>query len=693
MKGGFPLLVHSGHAPYTPMSDPRRGLALQCARGAQPFWGGGGGWHDARLCCGLQPAAPIGLSPRTLPHPLGPFPLQPAAPIGLSPLTLPHPLGPFPLQPAAPIGLSPLTLPHPLGPFPLQPAAPIGLSPLTLPHPLGPFPLQPAAPIGLSPLTLPHPLGPFPLQPAAPIGLSPRTLPRPLGPFPLQPAAPIGLSPLTLPHPLGPFPLQPAAPIGLSPLTLPHPLGPFPLQPASPIGLSPLTLPHPLGPFPLQPAAPIGPSLPPHRPFLCLRHLSLGARRPEEILLRCLRRRKEPPSVGEGVECRKLTGLALGYGDAFGGGAGGGGVGREPPSPSLPSSDSLHRPPGTPTVYHDCTLQLKSKTRTTTLFGGGGALLHDATTGLHAPTLHSDNTTLFGGSLVQRSTATQLFNGAPLSHSVFLCPCWGTTRDSQRASSGSLRTTEAFTGSNRPRSPTNRLVSASQRFAMFPVGEFSRQKSSTECEGEGRGCGKMGEMGKLSQIVPFLYDFLPFPINFTRFLYISQNVFLAISHNSPISPHFPKPLRLIGQFGCGQRGSLRRPPRRTRNHRGNHPGSTGQSTWVKTPALPSPMALPLHPPPSSVRTRHGAVKPGKSGGSVGTTSRGEGRGSGAVKIGRAVRGRAQGGERPMGAAGCRGKGPKGRGRVSGERPMGAAGCRPQHNRASCQPPPPPPRDA
>ena len=66
---------------------------------------------------------------------------------------------------------------------------------------------------------------------------------------------------------------------------------------------------------------------------------------------------------------------------------------------------------------------------------------------------------------------------------------------------------------------------------------------------------------------------LLFPINFTHFSYISQNVLLVISHNSPsfsispqfpqfpsISPHFPplfhlphtmKPLRLVGQFGCG----------------------------------------------------------------------------------------------------------------------------------------------
>ena len=97
------------------------------------------------------------------------------------------------------------------------------------------------------------------------------------------------------------------------------------------------------------------------------------------------------------------------------------------------------------------------------------------------------------------------------------------------------------------------------------------------------------------------------------------------------------------------------------------------------------------PLPSSVQTRHGAVKPGKSGGSVGTTSQGEGRGSREGKIGQGGRGRTQGGERPMGTAPCGGNRFKGRGRVSSKRPIGAAGCRRQHNRASCQPPLPAPR--
>ena len=57
-----------------------------------------------------------------------------------------------------------------------------------------------------------------------------------------------------------------------------------------------------------------------------------------------------------------------------------------------------------------------------------------------------------------------------------------------------------------------------------------------------------------------------------------------------------------------------------------------------------------------------------------------------VRIGQAGRGRAQGGERPIGATAYGGKGLKGRAAVSGERPIGAASCRQAHNQASCQPP-------
>ena len=57
--------------------------------------GGGWDWHDAGLCCCLQLAAPLGLSPLTAALPLNPFPLQAAAPIGLSPpCALPLPAWP-----------------------------------------------------------------------------------------------------------------------------------------------------------------------------------------------------------------------------------------------------------------------------------------------------------------------------------------------------------------------------------------------------------------------------------------------------------------------------------------------------------------------------------------------------------------------------------------------------------------------
>ena len=64
---------------------------------------------------------------------------------------------------------------------------------------------------------------------------------------------------------------------------------------------------------------------------------------------------------------------------------------------------------------------------------------------------------------------------------------------------------------------------------------------------------------------------------------------------------------------------------------------------------------------------------------------GKGRVSREVRIGQAGRGRAQGGDRPMGAAAYGGKGFKGRAAVSGERPMGASSCRQQHDEVSCHP--------
>ena len=115
---------------------------------------------------------------------------------------------------------------------------------------------------------------------------------------------------------------------------------------------------------------------------------------------------------------------------------------------------------------------------------------------------------------------------------------------------------------------------------------------------------------------------------------------------------------------------------------------------------------------SSMWTRPGAVKQGKSGDSVGTTDPGKGKGrsgerpmgttayggkgQGKGKASREGRtglggGRAQGGERPMGTAADGGKGSEGRA-ANGDRPIGAARRRrEQHTKATCQPPPPPPR--
>ena len=69
--------------------------------------GGEVGWHDAWLCCCLQRAAPVGLSPLTaaLFFPWDPFPPQAVVPIGLPPpsalplLTLAFPCEGVPTEP------------------------------------------------------------------------------------------------------------------------------------------------------------------------------------------------------------------------------------------------------------------------------------------------------------------------------------------------------------------------------------------------------------------------------------------------------------------------------------------------------------------------------------------------------------------------------------------------------------------
>ena len=114
--------------------------------------------------------------------------------------------------------------------------------------------------------------------------------------------------------------------------------------------------------------------------------------------------------------------------------------------------------------------------------------------------------------------------------------------------------------------------------------------------------------------------------------------------------------------------------------------------------------------PSSAWTRRREVKQGKSGGSVGTTDQGKGKGRSVVRpmgtvayrgkgqgkgkgrgegrLGQGGRGRSKGGEKLMGTTAYGGKGSKGRA-ANGDRPVGAASCRRDHHTmASCQTPPP-----
>ena len=115
------------------------------------------------------------------------------------------------------------------------------------------------------------------------------------------------------------------------------------------------------------------------------------------------------------------------------------------------------------------------------------------------------------------------------------------------------------------------------------------------------------------------------------------------------------------------------------------------------------------PPPPRAWTRRREVKQGKSGGSVGTTDQGNGKGRSAVRpmgtvayrgkgqgkgkgrgegrLGQGGRGRSKGGEKPKGTTAYGGKGSKGRA-ANGDRPVGAASCRRDHHTmASCQNPP------
>ena len=144
-------------------------------------------------------------------------------------------------------------------------------------------------------------------------------------------------------------------------------------------------------------------------------------------------------------------------------------------------------------------------------------------------------------------------------------------------------------------------------------------------------------MGNLSQIAELFSDFSRFPTNFTHFFYTPHNVFLAISHHSPNSPipphftsfppilpfppffftsaaswlfrlritpmpailppfpqlsHFPEPLRLAGEFSCGQRGCLYLSKCACNRGRVVREGAVGLRSLYATPSAPPfPMAV------------------------------------------------------------------------------------------------------
>ena len=119
--------------------------------------------------------------------------------------------------------------------------------------------------------------------------------------------------------------------------------------------------------------------------------------------------------------------------------------------------------------------------------------------------------------------------------------------------------------------------------------------------------GVMGleRLGKLSKLSHFSPIFLLFSINFTHFLYISQNVFLAISDNSPfppISPHF----RPFSQAPAARRPTRQRPtqqpafrgPAIPERQSGKAQCSRGPEHYL--PAPHSPHSLPAPPQTPSI---------------------------------------------------------------------------------------------
>ena len=131
-------------------------------------------------------------------------------------------------------------------------------------------------------------------------------------------------------------------------------------------------------------------------------------------------------------------------------------------------------------------------------------------------------------------------------------------------------------------------------------------------------------------------------------------------------------------------------PRREVTPRSGHPGAQTPPLggvphrWYGGVHLDTPGQW-RGPLPSPVWTRHGAVKQGQSGGPVGATDQGKGKGSREGKTGHGGRGRTQGSERPMGTTAYGGKRSKGRA-VGGDWPKGAISCRPKHTWRHANPP-------
>ena len=173
---------------------------------------------------------------------------------------------------------------------------------------------------------------------------------------------------------------------------------------------------------------------------------------------------------------------------------------------------------------------------------------------------------------------------------------------------------------------------------------------------------------------------------------------------------------MFGQEGGGFKKKCRRWEARLASP--NRPGKLCLLVESGTLVPLSSAASAPCPPPPPRRDTHNTMAScqnppeGKSGGSVGTSDQGngkgrsgerpmgtaayggkgqgKGKGRGEGRLGQGGRGRSKGGEKPMGTTAYGGKGSKGRA-ANGDRPVGAASCRREHHTmASCQPPPPPP---